>query len=238
MTGERAAPGGLRLDPDTSTGLRFLSHSCVLLEDDDGDLLMDPWFFGTVFNGAWSLLAPPDLDRLDLTGVRHVWISHTHPDHFHLPTLRWVRSQVEGPLTAFVRRSSNPTLRRTMADLGFDVVELRPRHTHRVTEHLALTLFTHGEDSSVVIDHRGHTILNQNDCVLDDRTLRRLTRRFPTIDVWLYQFSIGGYYGVSPGRCWNRSAGTAPPTSSASTTPATGATSCSRSTPGSGAPST
>ncbi len=43
-----------------STGLRFIAHSSLLLEDDAGDLLMDPWFFGDEFNGCWTLLAPPE----------------------------------------------------------------------------------------------------------------------------------------------------------------------------------
>jgi hypothetical protein len=176
------------------TGLRFLSHSCLLLEDGDGDLLMDPWFFGGVFNDSSSLLAPPDLDTLDLSRLRHVWISHTHPDHFHVPTLRWIRNRVTGPLTAFVRRSPNPTLRKTMSNLGFDVVELRANREHRVTKDLSLTLFTGGHDSSLVVCHRDRVILNQNDCVLDDRTIRRLKRRFPSLDAWFYQFSIGGFF--------------------------------------------
>jgi ribonuclease BN (tRNA processing enzyme) len=199
------------------TGLRFLSHSSLLLEDDDGDLLMDPWFFGDVFNGAWSLLAPPDLDALDLGRLRHVWISHSHPDHLHVPTLRWVRSRVAGPLTAYVRHSPNPTVRDTMADLGFDVVELRANRERRVTENLSLTLYTAGRDSSLVIRHRDRVILNQNDCVLADSTIRRLKRRFPRIDAWLYQFSIGGYSPTPTtprhsGRC-GRGSSTRSPTS-------------------------
>jgi hypothetical protein len=153
---------------------------------------MDPWFSGEVFNGSWALLAPPDLDTLDLRRVRSVWISHQHPDHFHLPTLQWVRSQVAGPLTAFVRRSANPALRDTMTGLGFDVVEVGSGRAHRVSDDLVLTLLTGGEDSALVIQHRGRVILNQNDCTLGDRTLRWVARRFPSIDVWLYQSSITG----------------------------------------------
>jgi L-ascorbate metabolism protein UlaG (beta-lactamase superfamily) len=41
--------------------VRLHSHACLALEGETETLLTDPWLFGDVFNGAWSLCAPPDL---------------------------------------------------------------------------------------------------------------------------------------------------------------------------------
>jgi L-ascorbate metabolism protein UlaG (beta-lactamase superfamily) len=193
-SGTKAFPMGLFAGTLAYVPIRFVSHSSLLCTDDDGDLLMDPWLFGDVFHESWSLLAPPDLDTLDLRGLRYVWISHTHPDHFHVPSLRWVRDQVDGPLTAFIRHSQNPTLRETLTGLGFEVVELSELRTHRVSDNLSITTLSHAHDSSLVIEHDGRVILNQNDCPLDDEQISQVLHRFPSIDAWFYQFSIGGYF--------------------------------------------
>ena len=48
-----------------STTVRFVAHSCIVVEDDRGDLLMDPWLFGNTFHDSWALRAAPDLDVLE-----------------------------------------------------------------------------------------------------------------------------------------------------------------------------
>ena len=53
-------------------------------------LLSDPWFDGTCFDGGWGLRFrySDALSRARM--ATHVWISHPHSDHLHVPTLRQV----------------------------------------------------------------------------------------------------------------------------------------------------
>ena len=62
--------------------LRFVSHSCIVIEAPGAVILCDPWLSGEVFNHGWQLAPPPlPLDDGELAAVTHLFISHEHPDH-------------------------------------------------------------------------------------------------------------------------------------------------------------
>jgi L-ascorbate metabolism protein UlaG (beta-lactamase superfamily) len=189
----RSCPGRVLGPPGVAPRVRFLAHACIALEGERETLLTDPWLFGDVFNSAWTLCAPPALDSLDLGRVRHIWISHEHPDHLHFPSLRWIRDRVAGPVTVYHRRRST-AIREAVKRLGFDVVELAPHRETAIAADISGTLFQTGIDSALVIRLGDRIILNQNDCSLTRGEVDRLRRLFPRIDVWLFQFSLGGYY--------------------------------------------
>ena len=73
--------------------VRFYSHAFLGVEGQREILLTDPWLFGDVFNDSWTLHAPPALDTIDFRRVRHIWLSHEHPDHMHFPSLRVIRER-------------------------------------------------------------------------------------------------------------------------------------------------
>jgi hypothetical protein len=51
-------------------------------------LVTDPWLTGTCYFGSWGLDRPLTQDELALVQAsEYVWISHGHPDHFHVPSL-------------------------------------------------------------------------------------------------------------------------------------------------------
>src|SRR4029434_3828563 len=88
--------------------LRFHAHACTSLEVDGQVLLTDPWFDGTVFNRSWALRVKPDLAGIPFDRVRCVWVSHEHPDHFHLPSLRTIRERVSGATHAPLPETGKP----------------------------------------------------------------------------------------------------------------------------------
>ena len=45
----------------------FLNHASYSIETKDELLLMDPWFFGRVFNNSWSLMRETQTDKIDFT---------------------------------------------------------------------------------------------------------------------------------------------------------------------------
>jgi hypothetical protein len=174
--------------------VRFYSHACIALEGERETLLMDPWLFGDVFNDAWTLHAPPDLDAMDFSRVRHIWISHDHPDHLHFPSLRSIRERVDGPVTAYYRRHKDPAVRDALRGLGFESVELTPHEETAIAADISMTLFPTGIDSALAARLGDRVIVSQNDCRLSEEETERLKRAFPRIDAWFFQFSLGGYY--------------------------------------------
>ena len=165
-----------------------------------GLLLMDPWFEGDVFNESWSLLVPPDLSAIDFARLRHIWISHEHPDHLHFGSLRAIRQRASGPVTVYYRRQSNPNVRQAIERLGFPVVELTPHQEVTLASDLAITLFPTGSDSALAIRAGARTLLNQNDCRLSPVETRAIQRSFPRIDAWCFQFSLAGFYANADDR--------------------------------------
>jgi len=167
------------------------------MEVDKEWYLCDPWFKEDVFNNSWTLLTTPDLSKINFDALRAIWISHEHPDHFHLGTLRDIRERSAGPITVYYRRQENPNVRNAIKQLGFDVVELPPHQAVSVMKGLSITLFPEGNDSALVLHGGGRIILNQNDCRLSGRSISLLKRMFPRIDAWFFQFSLAGWYANS-----------------------------------------
>lgn len=76
--------------------IKKIGHSCVTYERDGVKILIDP--------GDWSDGAENE------TSIRHIFITHKHPDHLHVPTLQaliernpgakvWTNSDVGSELT-------------------------------------------------------------------------------------------------------------------------------------------
>lgn len=174
--------------------LRFVSHASIEIEEQDAILLTDPWCFGDIFNNSWELIAPPDLEKIDFARLRHITISHEHPDHLHFPTLRAIRKRTRGPVTVYYPRQDNPNVRDVVTKLGFEVVELIPHEETEIGPGLSITNFPTRQDAAQVIRAGGRVILNQNDCQLEPGEVSALKRIFPRIDAMFLQFSLAGYY--------------------------------------------
>lgn len=185
--------------------VRFINHACVAIspegEGGGGEILLtDPWFSGEVFNRSWNLLIDGDWSLVDWPRVRHIWISHEHPDHLNFPTLKEIRNRVTGPgpLTLYYRAQKNKNVKEALEKMGFAVVELLPEVELRISDKLAITTYWRGQDTAAVIRCGEFVIVNQNDCQLKNAVARRLKRdalrRYGCIDLLLFQFSLAGYY--------------------------------------------
>ena len=72
-----------------NTEIIFLNHSSFQITKGELNLLIDPWYFGRVFNNSWSLLKEGH-EKIK-KGITHIFISHEHPDHLHFPTLKYLK---------------------------------------------------------------------------------------------------------------------------------------------------
>lgn len=188
-------------DGDLSAELRtsFIGHSCIQIRWGEINLLCDPWLSGTVFNNSWELQPPPDLTRVDLEGLTHLWISHEHPDHFHLPSLEWIADQVDAStVTVLTQQWNSGKIFDALATLGFR--KFQPM-THMKPIALApgfeAVVYAHKQlDSAlgVLIDGEAQ-LLNINDTELSPSDRSALRTAFGPFPLLFNQFSIGGYDG-------------------------------------------
>ncbi len=153
----------------------YLGHACILMESAGTRILMDPWLSDPTYHGTWWHYPPLALGARDLPKLDYVYISHEHMDHFDPPTLRQLDKDVQIIIANFKRKR----FRDRIAALGFQ----------RISEvdfgcdfHCNGSGFTvrlippdrAWDDSAILVKDGTTTVLNVNDCHLDDATLEQL----------------------------------------------------------------
>jgi hypothetical protein len=78
------------MEPDRTIQLRTIGHACLLiLEDGEPIIATDPWLIGSVYWRSWWLEKNPSDADIDLVRrSRFLYVTHSHVDHFHWPSLR------------------------------------------------------------------------------------------------------------------------------------------------------
>jgi UDP-MurNAc hydroxylase len=176
--------------------ITLVSHASLLVETNGVRLLTDPWYSGRIYKNAWELCpSPPALP--DVRALDGLFLSHAHPDHYHHPTLEWIREERGRDLPIFVAKFFHPTIARDLRGLGFtDVVEMRPGAELRPFPRVSLySQQFRMDDSLLVVSGEGdETLVNINDTPLRGTTLEALARRFPKVDYCTAQFAIAQGY--------------------------------------------
>src|SRR5215210_2438817 len=105
--------------------VRFLSHASIEVTAQGRRIVSDPWFEGKVFNDAWALVTPA-VDDAGLEDVDYVWLSHEHPDHFHLPTLRRIPAHKRSRVTVLYQAHASQRIVDALRKLGFSTIRELP----------------------------------------------------------------------------------------------------------------
>jgi hypothetical protein len=173
--------------------IELLNHASILLSEGTVSMLTDPWYSGTAFRGAWGLRFDNPTALARAQTATHLWISHFHSDHFHLPTLRALAA-TRPDLVALANDSANFSLEGPLRAVGFREVRTLPeRSAHHLTPGWEVTRFpATGIDNMLVVRVAGLTILNFNDCNLPVRAIRALVRRIGAVEILLINYNHAG----------------------------------------------
>lgn len=178
--------------------ITLVSHASVIMEVGGVRVLTDPWQFGKAFNGSWSLLSEPHRLDEELETIDYLWVSHEHPDHFHIPTLKSLPEAFRRRVTVLFQENHSGKMVKAFKDmLGFENVRVMP---HRQFIELrsgvkAYCFHSRQIDSALALKGEGLTIFNVNDCELSKRDIADVKADLGRIDVILNQFSIAGFDG-------------------------------------------
>ena len=173
----------------------FLNHASFAIEVNNNITLIDPWFTGKIFNNSWSLMKDTDDSIIDYSKVKYISISHEHPDHLHWGTLKYIRSKTDNDITIIYPKRKNPNVKDACKKLGYSFAYVEHFTETEIEENYSITTFPAGHDSALVYRVHGDVICNQNDAYLKPDNLQTMHEMFPNIDLWLFQFSLAGYYG-------------------------------------------
>lgn len=178
--------------------LTLFQHACFSLEDEDVKLLVDPWFIGSVFNNGWRLENEIIPSLTDLSKINYVYITHEHPDHFNIQTLK-ILNNYWNPIFIVQKTQDRRVANYIDNVLRKKVVEMDSSEEISISRQISLKVFSHGHmDSFALIKANKHKILNVNDCVLKTKdSLKRISKRinYEQVDVLMSQYSFASFQG-------------------------------------------
>lgn len=178
--------------------IELITHACATISDNRSRIIFDPWFFGTAFNDGWKLPNEVDITRTSLDTITHTCITHEHPDHFHIPTLKRINDEWN-PIFLIQETSDRRMANYIRKVLGKKVIELRDGQRYAVSPSISIEIYSHGHmDSFALVKAENNYILNINDCVLKTkRSLEHVRKRIKNrkIDVLMSQYSFASYSG-------------------------------------------
>jgi len=177
--------------------IKLISHASVIFTTEDCRIWTDPWLFGKAFNDSWSLDPPPAWDPSWLNDITLLWISHEHPDHFHIPTLKSLPAEFKGRVKLLYQQNNSDKMWEAFRRFGFQNFQSLPhRKLSQVTKQTEVYCHQIGNmDSMLAVRDGSLTVLNVNDCEINTSDCRRVIHDLHRVDVVLNQFSLAGSTG-------------------------------------------
>lgn len=180
---ERAAPA-------ETLSFEVLNHASVNITGGSVSLVSDPWYSGFCFRGGWGLrYANPDA-MARAAEASHLWISHLHGDHLHIPTLKELAKRAPG-ITVLANRGANFDVRTILEPFGFkSFVALDERKEIALSDDFRVMRYpTSGIDNMLLMRVGGRTILNYNDCNIPVGAAQSLRKKIGPIDVLMLSYN-------------------------------------------------
>lgn len=183
----------------------FINHASYIVETDQSLLLVDPWVEGFAFDKGWSLL-DESIKNIDLVNYiseikknRFIWLSHEHSDHFSVPFLLTLKRNVEN-VTFIFQKTLDGRVADFIRKLGFKVIESNDSQEFLDSELSIVTFPFNGGDSYCLTKWNEYSILNINDCVINDElaaasVVYNYKKYTEKIDLLLTQFGYANWEG-------------------------------------------
>lgn len=178
--------------------IEFINHAAFTIIAAGLRILCDPWIDGEVFHNGWSLLALTKLRVQDSARVTHLWFSHEHPDHFNPPNLKRIPPEIRKEITVLYQATADGKVAQFCKGLGFKVQELPPGQRTAIADRVSvLCQPVRGmEDSWLHVSSPDGSVLNLNDCEINDREqARAIKRAVGPVDLLATQFSLSAWDG-------------------------------------------
>jgi CMP-N-acetylneuraminate monooxygenase len=188
----------------------FWTHACGVITVADQTITTDPWLVGPAFIRGWWLEHQPPADWLErLLNTDFIYISHNHSDHLNSHTLELLRDAISErgkrePIF-IIPDFQNQSVEIPLRSIGFEnFLKLQFFEWINLADYCRVMLLPDASgrsDSALVVDYKGHLLLNTVDCA------NPASLNLPSeVDIWLGAFAGGasGYpicwteqYGVS-----------------------------------------
>ena len=185
--------------------LTFINHASYVVESISSILIVDPWVEGTAFDNGWSLLDKSITNKALVKYLtktdkeKYVWLSHEHSDHFSIPFMKSLK-ETKADIKFIFQKTLDGRVAQFIKKMGFSVIESNDK-LEVLDAELSIVTFPHGGgDSYSLTMLNDFSILNINDCVIDDEAgaelvLRNYKKYTTNIDLLLTQFGYANWVG-------------------------------------------
>ncbi len=145
--------------------LETLGNATLVFHEDGHPVLAtDPWIEGRCYSGSWALERKlTQRERQSVMSADYIWISHGHPDHFHIPSLALLPRGKKILLPDHYA----PDIKNFLVGQGFDV-EVMPYRTWRTLSPgiRCLCLDNENQDAILIVEAGDSLMVNLNDSPL------------------------------------------------------------------------
>ena len=116
----------------------------------------------------------------------YIWLSHEHPDHFSIPTLR----ELNKSCTFLFQETKDKKVKKYLEEKGHSVIELKNKEETKIGDLKITCTVCDGFDSSLLVKYPDDKVLlNVNDAmVLDDIEVDK-------VDLLTFQYSYANWAG-------------------------------------------
>jgi len=156
--------------------VRTLGHATLVLSvDGNPRLATDPWLIGSTYWRSWWLEEYPSAEEVELVrSCDLTYLTHSHPDHFHWPSLRML-----GPRTTLHPTFPSYTVPGFLRSHDYPALALRPWQRYRLADDVAITSVPVPVDDSILLIETAATlVVDLNDSKPPSSVLGAIRRRF------------------------------------------------------------
>ena len=179
--------------------VQFINHASYVLYNDEIALMIDPWIEGSAFHDGWSHIEQTRFSYREFERITHIWFSHEHPDHFSPPNLKQIPEEIRSTITILYQESKDGKVADFCKTLNFkNVIELN-KNWHSLASDFKILNVPHTDgDSWLCVKAEGKTVLNINDCVIENKIQGAKIKSLigqDSIDLLFTQFSYANWAG-------------------------------------------
>ena len=141
-------------------GFETIGNATLICHDKAPVLVTDPWLVGGAYFGSWTLSHEiPQLQMESIKQCEFVWLSHGHPDHLSMPSLKLLQDK-----KILLPDHIGGRIANDLRHLKFNVTVLEDRVWTQLSPRIrVLSIADYNQDGILLADINGTLVLDLND---------------------------------------------------------------------------
>ncbi len=196
--------------------VKYINSATVIIENNGVKVLCDPWLLDGAYYGSWCHYPILEYCPEDFSDIDYIYISHVHPDHMHVETLK--RFSKDIPI--LIHEYEYRFLKGLISMLGFsNIIEVPHKKVFELGKDFSIEILAADDcnpekcglfmgcnvgpgyskslniDTIAVFNYKEKTIVNTNDCPyeISKEVCDYIKNKYKNIDILLV-----GYLGAGP----------------------------------------